>query len=481
MPIAAESAADDSLHWTESRVMGLRYLEITGGNPLCGEITVQGSKNAALPILAACMLGDGPCTIRNCPRISDVQDLQILMERLGCSIKREGNLLHLDCKNMTGCEIIGAEAARIRSSILFLGALLGKMGKAVLPHPGGCAIGARPIDLHIAALEKLGVQFESGAAADCVCASCKRLHGGNITLAYPSVGATENVILAAVLADGVTVLKNAAREPEIDELCAFLNLRGAKIRRCKNGTIHICGVKHLRPVCWHLRSDRIVTGTYLLAVMASGGKIRIRQAASKDLRALFPVLAQMGAKLEVTDDSIVLETGNIKRDACWTESVFTTAYACQEVLNLETGYACRAVPYIETAPYPGFPTDLQSPLMAALCLADGKSVICEKVFESRFRTAAELAKMGACIGTDGHCACIYGQKQLCGAVLEAPDLRGGAALVAAALAAKGTTKIYNIEYIERGYEDICRDLRCLRATIQKGEDEWGKEPEEEQK
>lgn len=470
--------------------MGLRYLEITGGNPLCGEITVQGSKNAALPILAACMLGDGPCIIRNCPRISDILDLQILMERLGCSIKREGDMLHLDCKKVTGYEIIGAEAARIRSSVLFLGALLGKMGKAVLPYPGGCAIGARPIDLHIAALEKLGVQFESSAAADCVCASCKRLHGGNITLAYPSVGATENVILAAVMAEGVTILKNAAREPEIDELCAFLNLRGAKIRRCGNGTICICGVKRLRPVSWHLRSDRIVTGTYLLAVMAAGGRIHVRHAATRDLQALFPVLVQMGARLKVTDDSIMLESDCSK----WTvnrmnagrkylcqnalDSDMNMGYARQGVVDLVPGYACRAVPYIETAPYPGFPTDLQSPLMAVLCLADGKSVICENVFESRFRTAAELAKMGACIETDGHCACIYGQKQLCGAVLDAPDLRGGAALVAAALAANGTTKIYNIEYIERGYEDICRDLQGLKAIIQKGEDEWGKEPEE---
>lgn len=421
--------------------MGLRYLEITGGNPLCGEITVQGSKNAALPILAACLLGEGPCVIKNCPRISDIADLQILMHRLGCEVKREQDQLIFDNQNLCGCEINGAEAVRIRSSVLFLGALLGKMGKAVLPYPGGCAIGARPIDQHLMALERLGVRFSF--QGERICAVCEKLHGSEITLDCPSVGATENVILTAVMAEGQTILRNAAQEPEIEELCAFLNQRGAKICRTQEGTIYICGVSSLHPVKWRLRSDRIVAGTYLLAVMAAGGSLHMHQVMSEDLNALFPILKKMGARLEYTKDSVKLE--------------------------YPQGGSYRAIPYIETAPYPGFPTDLQSPLMAVLCRAAGRSVICETVFESRFRTAKELRKMGAEIQTEGRCACIYGHCCFRPAQVEAPDLRGGAALVIAALAANGTSRISNIEYIERGYEDICRDLNSLGAKMQKGE------------
>lgn len=441
--------------------MGLRYLEITGGNPLYGELAVQGSKNAALPILAACLLGEGPCMIENCPSISDVLDLQCLMGRLGCRIQKDGNSVLIDGRNACGYTIKGREAARIRSSILFLGALLGKMGKAVLPHPGGCAIGERPIDIHMEALQKLGAVFSfdntnlcdrentvsevyevhagcrDETAAEVITAYANRLKGACITLAYPSVGATENVILAAVMAEGITVLKNAAREPEIDELCAFLNLRGAKILRLSDGAIRICGVKKLCPVKWQLRSDRIVTGTYLLSAAAAGGKLRIRNAVIHDIEALLPILHQMGAQLECRRNSILIEMK--KR--------------------------CRAIPYLETAPYPGFPTDLQSPLMAVLSVACGKSMICETVFENRFRTADELKKMGACIAVKNRCACICGRERLYGTDLEAPDLRGGAALVTAALAAEGTSRIYKSSYIERGYEDICRDLGGLGAEI----------------
>lgn len=418
--------------------MGLRYLEITGGVPLGGEIAIQGSKNAVLPILAACMLGDGPCVIKNCPKIGDVDDLLVLLGQLGCQAEREDNTVRIDGVGMNRFEVDGREAARIRSSILFLGPLLGKMGKAVLPLPGGCAIGKRPIDLHLTALEQLGAQFQIIAEAR-VSAKVQGLCGAAISLAFPSVGATENIILAAVLAKGETVICNAAREPEIDELCAFLNMRGAQIERDRNGNIRICGVKRLRPVTWQLRADRIVTGTYLLAVMAAGGQIRITNFPQGDLDALLPVLRQMGAQF-------------------WAD----TAGFC-----LEAKGECLPVPYLETAPYPGFPTDLQSPLMAVLCRARGKSVICERIFESRFKTASELRKMGAWIDTDGSLACIYGREALHGAVLEAPDLRGGAALVLASLAASGKTWIYQTEYIERGYEDICRDLQMLGAKIQK--------------
>ena len=426
--------------------MSLRYLEIAGGTPLRGEITIQGSKNAALPILAACLVGEGPCTIQNCPEIGDVEDLLRLMEQLGCKTQREGNAVRIDSSMMDGFEIEGPEAARIRSSILFLGPLLGKMGKAVLPMPGGCAIGERPIDLHLCALQSLGAQIcieETGRnGRKRIMSHAQRLCGGEIYLSFPSVGATENTILAAVQADGETVLHNAAREPEIDELCAFLKLRGARIDRLADGSIRIDGGAHLRPVVWRLRADRIVTGTYLLAAMASGGRITVTNFPHGDLDALLDVLERMGGRMEKSGGSMCV--------------------AAERKL--------RAVPYVETAPYPGFPTDLQSPLMAVLCLAEGTSVICEKVFESRFRTVPELIKMGACIGIQENCACITGREWLSGAVLEAPDLRGGAALVIAAVCAHGCTVIRRTEYIERGYEDICRDFGKLGAKLRLMED-----------
>lgn len=434
--------------------MGLDCLEVTGGRKLFGELTVQGSKNAVLPILAACMLGEGPCCIYNCPSIRDVRDFKILMERLRCKVKWEKDCMTVDCGELCGYEIIGTEAARIRSSVLFLGALLGRMNKVVIPWPGGCVIGERPIDLHIAALMQLGAGFKIDPDADCIAAEAERLHGNHISFSYPSVGATENAILAAVMADGITVLQNAAQEPEIEELCSFLNKRGAKICRTGYGTIQICGVKHLRPVSWHLRSDRIVTGTYLCAVMAAGGELRIRNAVTSDLQSLCQVLKKMGAEIKCQRNSLIL--------------------TCTE--------RARAVPFIRTAPYPGFPTDLQSPLMAVLATADGHSTICETVFENRFRTVDELRKMGACIETRDSYALIYGKKQIFGRALTAPDLRGGAALVVAALSAEGTSYICQTEYIDRGYEDICRDLGSLGAgirKIQKGECTWEKEPEEE--
>ncbi|MCD7717561.1 MAG: UDP-N-acetylglucosamine 1-carboxyvinyltransferase [Lachnospiraceae bacterium] len=454
----------------------MAYLEITGGKPLYGEMTVQGSKNAALPILAACILGEGPCEIENCPHIQDVEDTITILRMLGCRAERNGHTVTVDASQLERFAICGTEAVRIRSSILFLGALLGKMGKAELPYPGGCAIGSRPIDQHMEALEKLGARFYSPEDAcfcrdlpdlgnepdgnepdgnepdgnepdgnemvrpviqKSICAEASRLHGGSISLAMPSVGATENAILAAVCAEGTTVIEHAAMEPEIEELCEFLRLRGAVISRDHQRTIRVTGTKKLLPLRYRLHADRIVAGSYLLAAAACGGCVRIHNFPFGQLDALLAVLKKMGTTIE--EDGTVCASG--------------PPAAADEVM---------------TAPYPGFPTDLQSPLMAALCTAKGSSRIRETIFENRFLTAGELRKMGARIEIRGNLARIEGlgdAGRLCGACVTAPDLRGGAALVQAALAAHGRSRIDGYEYIARGYEDICRDYQSLGADL----------------
>lgn len=435
--------------------MALQYLKISGGRPLGGEITIQGSKNAVLPILAACMLGDGVCVIENCPAIADVNDILKMMQRLGCRIEREGKTVCVDASAMDGYEIDGEEASRIRSSILFLGPLLGKMKKAVLPHPGGCAIGERPIDLHLSSLRALGAAVIEGEK---VTAYAKMLCGTRIRLAAPSVGATENIILASVLACGETVIENAAQEPEIEELCHFLNLRGAAIVQT-GGRIRIRGTKTLHAVTYRMRADRIVAGTYLLAAAAAGGRIVIRNFPHGQLDALLAVLCRMGVQFGCEGERIWLGQPGV---------LVKCADSSRQMPESRT-VRYRGV-NVSTAPYPGFPTDLQSPLMALLCTADGRSCICERIFENRFRTAEELVKMGAGITVEGNCALIRGVSGLHGAVVDAPDLRGGAALVIAALMAKGSTVIRGTEYIERGYEDIAGDLRSMGAEIRMTEE-----------
>lgn len=406
---------------------------MTGGTPLQGEISIQGSKNAALPVLAACLLGEGPCEIENCPGIRDVEDTVHILRELGCRVERDGKKVKIDGQTAQRYEIIGDEAARIRSSVLFLGALLGKMRKAVLPGPGGCAIGKRPIDLHLLALERLGAVFDCEEGT--IAADGSMLHGGTIRLRFPSVGATENSILAAVLLPGETRIEHAAREPEIDELIRFLNLRGGRLKRAGDAIV-IEGGRKLGPVRFCMAPDRIVAGTYLLAAATAGGEVHVTNYRAD--HQLSAALWDMGGRLWDAQDG--------------------------QYFQMKTRPA--ALPYVETAPYPGFPTDLQSPLMAAMARANGHSRIRETVFENRFHTAEELRKMGADIFVQGDLADIHGAGRLHAAALCAPDLRGGAALVAAALAAEGTSEISGAEYISRGYEDIRGDLRRLGARIQ---------------
>lgn len=420
----------------------MKYLEISGGRPLFGEIQIQGSKNAALPILVSCILSEGTCRIENCPEIKDVEDTLQIMRELGCGVRRLGRTVYVDASCISRWEIRATEASRIRSSVLFLGALLGRTGKAVLPMPGGCAIGSRPVDLHQKALEQLGAVFLNQEQLQ---AECREIRGGRIRLPFPSVGATENCLLACVLAKGESRIENPAREPEIDELCSFLNCRGARISRRRDGSLRIQGVSRLEPGVWQIQADRIVAGTYLLAAACTGGSLCVHGCPEESLRAAAGVLRRMGAQVW-------------NQEKRW-------AVAVKERL--------QGIPYVETRPYPDFPTDLQSPLMAAFSVAFGISRIRETIFENRFSTAWELRKMGAQIQVDGNLACIDGVRRLKGARLQAPDLRGGAALVLAGLQADGITRIERTEYIERGYEDICRDLGSVGARIRVVQDTGG--------
>lgn len=413
--------------------MNVSYLEISGGKPLNGEICVQGSKNAVLPILSACLIGEGVCEIENCPFIRDVEDTLEILQTLGCTVHRDGHTVRIDASGADTYEIKTKEAARIRSSVLFLGALLGKMKKAVIPRPGGCAIGKRPVDLHLSVLEALGAEISVGEK---ITASTSGLQGGALALPFPSVGATENAVLASVMAKGQTVIRNAAREPEIDELCDFLRKRGACIVRRTDGSLCIEGGHTLKKAVYRMRADRIVSGTYLLAGAATGGAVTLLNENGEALHFLLETLERMGASCGRAKDTLTVR-----------------------------GKTLEAVPYVETAPYPGFPTDLQSPLMAALCRARGRSCICETIFENRFCTVPELLKFGADISVHGRCAQITGVHTLRAAAVHAPDLRGGAALVIAALQAQGRSTVAGTEYIGRGYEDICRDLRALGADI----------------
>lgn len=411
------------------------YLEIEGGSPLCGEVRIQGSKNAVLPILSAALLSPGVTVIENCPDISDVSSMLEILKGYGCRARQEGAKLILDGKNLHSGRAPEDYAGVMRSSIMLLGSLLARLGEAFLPYPGGCVIGKRPIDLHLEALRKMGAQLWEEPEG--LRAVCKRPKGARIRLPFPSVGATENIILLAVRAEGDTLLENAAREPEITELCRFLNCMGAQIGGAGTGTIRIHGVRELHGTEYRIMPDRIVAGTYMFLAAAAGGKIVLRDVPLEQLGAVRQVLKNMGVRQE----------------------------SCGENLFLWCPGRSRGGLSICTSPYPGFPTDLQSPLTAALCLADGESVIDERIFEARFKIAKELRKMGADIRIDGSRASVHGVRGLCGAQLEAEELRGGAALCVAAAAAEGTSRIYQYHYIARGYENIIRDLKDLGVVV----------------
>lgn len=413
----------------------MAVLKVEGGRRLYGEVKVQGSKNAVLPILAASILCKDFVRISHCPKISDVYSMLHLLESLGCHVTWEEDAVIIDARVIHSIRLIEQHARVMRSSIILAGAMLGREGKVEICYPGGCSIGARPINLHLDAFRKMNVNIEE--SEDNIICQCTSLQGEVIELQFPSVGATENIILAAVLAKGVTEVRNAAREPEIMELCRFLRKMGAQIRGDGTDTITVHGVSQLEGTDYQVCSDRIVLGTYIAAVAGAGGEAEFTVNCVPQLEAIYKVYRGLGVTLLQTEKGMyVKSSGHLK-----------------------------SAELIRTSPYPGFPTDMQSQTMSVLTMAEGTSLIIENLFEGRYKTAGELCKMGAQITVDGRCAIIHGVKTLTGTKVEAKDLRGGAALLIAGCMAEGTTTISNVQYIERGYENIVACYQNLHACI----------------
>ena len=410
---------------------------IDGGRHLEGEISVQGSKNSSLPILAACVLVDGVSVIHNCPSLTDVDAAIRILRHLGCKVKREGNTLTVDSRNIVNCSIPEELMREMRSSIVFLGSILGRMGKAELSSPGGCDIGLRPIDLHLDALKMLGAEInEKHGFISC---RMKRTKGAAISLSFPSVGATENIILASALGVGRTVIHNAAREPEILDLASFLNKAGCRVIVGKQGTVVIEGRRRAFSSEHRVIPDRIVALTYMSAVGAAGGDVLLRNADISSFLTVLPVFEEAGCNIVPGKNS----------------------------LRISMNTRPKCVKNIRTMPFPGFPTDAQAPVMAMLSLGYGTSVMVETIFENRFKHVSELSRMGARIKIEGRVAIIEGVESLYGAKVKCTDLRGGGALVVAGLSAKGRTVISNLEHIDRGYENIEENLRKLGAEIER--------------
>lgn len=412
-------------------------IEIEGGTPLVGSTRVQGAKNAVLPIMAATVLSRGTCVIHGCPNLEDVKCSLEILRSAGCKTKREGETVTIDASVIERSSIPQTLMHKMRSSITFLGPMAARCGEAEMSFPGGCELGPRPIDLHIRGLEALGLCVtEKGGA---VRASLGTFGGGKIHLDFPSVGATENLMMAATVAKGETIITNAAKEPEICDLETFLNKMGARVRGAGTDEIVITGVQRLYPAEHRVIPDRIVAATYLCAGAMTGGSIELREANPSHMGAILSLLEDAGARITAKDDRIYL--------------------AAPDTL--------RPIKLLRTMPYPGFPTDAQALITALLCLADGTSVVEETIFENRFKHCGELCRMGADITTRGRIAVIRGVERLTGARVEAMELRGGAALVIAGLAAHGETVVCGTGHIDRGYDTLVEDMKALGASIAK--------------
>ncbi len=418
----------------------MSQLLISGGKRLEGEVAIQGAKNSVLPILAATILTGSQVELRGCPRLRDVEASVRILEALGCGARWEGDSLVVDTAGLNGCAISDILMREMRSSAIFLGAILARCGRAELSYPGGCELGPRPIDLHLAGLRELGAEIgDAGGILHC---RAPRLEGREIVLSLPSVGATENLMLAACGAEGTTVIANAAREPEIVDLQAFLRACGAEVSGAGGSTVTVAGGRPLHGCAYTVMPDRIAAATYLCAAASAGGEVFLRGAREAHLSTVTAVLREAGCAIRSDETGI----------AC----------RCRERL--------RAVRPVRTAPYPGFPTDAQAVLMAALLRSRGATVFEENIFENRYRHVDELTRMGAEIRVSGRVAVVTGVEMLRGAAVRSTDLRGGAALCVAALAAEGETRVTEIGHIDRGYQDIAGDLRALGAEILRTEE-----------
>lgn len=409
-------------------------LIIQGGKKLEGEVQISGSKNAALPIIAGTVLIKGKTTLYNVPNIQDVQTMFEIIKDIGGKVTKKNNKIIIDTSKIHTYEIPETLMRKMRSSVILAGAIIGKYKKANFSYPGGCEIGSRPIDLHLKGFEKLGINIKE-EYGEIIC-EADRIMGTQIHLDFPSVGATENIILASCLAEGVTVLTNAAKEPEIEDLVKFLNKAGAKIKGAGTDRVEIIGVKKLAEVSYNIMPDRIEAGTYLVASAITGGNLKVTNLNSNHIEPILNKLEEAGCLLKIE----------------------------KNVVEIKAPKRIRAVD-IKTMPYPGFPTDMQSIFGALLTTAKGTSIITENIFESRYKYVQELNRMGAKINVEGRTAIIKGTKRIQGASVVASDLRGGAALVLEALAAKGVTQVDNVHYILRGYENIVDKLKNLGAKI----------------
>ena len=408
---------------------------IKGGKKLEGIVNISGSKNASLPIIAATILNGGKSTLYNVPKIHDTEMMFEILKSLGGTVEKKKNKVIIDTSKIDKFEIPENLMRQMRSSVILVGGLLGKHREATFSYPGGCDIGTRPIELHLKAFEKLGININKNYGnIECF---CDRIIGEKIDLDFPSVGATENAILTSCLADGITIINNAAREPEIIDLQNFLNKMGAKIKGAGSSHIEIEGVKQLKDVSYNVMPDRIETGTFLCLAAINRSNMIIENADANHITPVVDKLEEMGCNLKIEKNQIEIKTP-------------------KKLKTID----------IKTMPYPGFPTDMQSIFVALLTTVKGTSVVVENIFENRYRFAQELVRMGAKITIEGKTAIIKGVKKLYGASVNATDLRGGAALVLAGSVARGTTKIENIEYILRGYENFITKLQKLGLDIE---------------
>ena len=408
---------------------------IQGGKKLQGEVTISGSKNAALPIIAASILNEGKTTLYNLPDIHDTQMMFEILKSIGGKVTKKTNKVIIDTSKINKYEIKEELMRQMRSSVIFAGSLLGKHHECTFCYPGGCDIGTRPIDLHLKAFEKIGINISKNYGN--ISCSCDKITGDKIDLDFPSVGATENAILATCLAEGKTTITNAAREPEIIDLQNFLNKMGANIKGAGSNKIEIIGVKKLKDVSYNIMPDRIETGTFLCMAAMTNSNIKLKKVNPMHITPVIHKLEEAGCEFKIEKDEI-------------------------EIMSPKK---LKAVD-IKTMPYPGFPTDLQSIFATMLTTAKGTSVIVENIFENRYKYTQELVRMGAKITIEGKTAVIKGCKKLYSANVKSTDLRGGASLVIAALSTKGTTKVDNIEYILRGYENFDKKIQQLGGKIE---------------
>lgn len=413
----------------------MSYLAIRGGVPLSGRLRVQGAKNSVLPILAAALLAPGQSILHNCPRLSDVEATGKILRLLGCGVEREEKTLLVDASQPTGWTIPDPLMREMRSSVIFLGAMLARLGRAELSYPGGCELGPRPIDLHLAALRSLGAEIvEEQGRLRCTVGS--GLVGRELCLSIPSVGATENAMLAACGARGTTTIVGAAREPEIVDLQNFLNAMGARVSGAGSPVVAVEGGAPLHPAEHTVMGDRIAAATYLCAAGTAGGRLELEGAEASSLAAVTACLQEAGCEIKILGDRVALNSRG----------------------------RLRGIRPVRTAPYPGFPTDAQAVLMAALAGGTGTTMFVENMFDSRYRHVDELSRMGADIQLAGRVAVVTG-RPLHAAKVRSTDLRGGAALVVAALGAEGVSQVSGLEHIRRGYEDLEGQLTALGAQV----------------